>query len=185
MCSCCSSFLSWSVSKWQAEKRLKEQLMSVEQQQVKAQEGVKEKQNQLEKLQAQLQTVQGCFEVEAKKLKGQIAEFQENGAKKASRDLKWKQILVSTSLSICCYASVMFVDVLDVFILYIVGRRGKAASGAGVRTEWRAGFREVSHHRTAKDFGAKPGKWEQAAVWPLRQRVWSVCPASRPEGALA
>lgn len=87
--------LSWSVSKWQAEKRLKVQLTSVEQQQVKAQEGLKEKQNQLEKLQAQLKTVQGSLEVEAKKLKGQIAELQENGAQKASRNLKWKQMLVS------------------------------------------------------------------------------------------
>lgn len=52
----------------------------MEQQQVKAQQGLKEKQNELEKLQAQLQTVQGCF----KKVKGQVAELQEHGAKKAS-----------------------------------------------------------------------------------------------------
>lgn len=76
--------MSWST--WQAEKRLKVQLTSAEQQQLKAREGLKEKQNQLEKLQAQLNTVQGNFEVETKKLKGQIAELQENGAKKASRN---------------------------------------------------------------------------------------------------
>lgn len=64
------------------------QLTSVEQQQVKAQEGLKERQNQLEKLQAQHKTVQGSLEVEAKKLKVQIAELQENGAQKASRNLK-------------------------------------------------------------------------------------------------
>lgn len=77
--------MSWSGSTWQAEKRLNVQLTSAEQQQLKAQEGLKEKQNQLEKLQAQLKTVQGNFELETKKLKGQIAELQENGAKKASR----------------------------------------------------------------------------------------------------
>lgn len=60
------------------------QLTSVEQQQLNAQEVLKEKQSQLEKLQAQLKTVQGNFEVETKKLKGQIAELQENGAKRAS-----------------------------------------------------------------------------------------------------
>lgn len=80
-----SSNVSWSGSTWQTEKRLNVQLTSAEQQQLKAQEGLKEKQNQLEKLQAQLKTVQGNFEVETKKLKGQIAEMQENGAKKASR----------------------------------------------------------------------------------------------------
>lgn len=78
--------MSWSGSTWQAETRLKVQLTSAEQQQLKAQEGLKEKQNHLEKLQAQLKTVQGNFEVETKKLKGQIAELQENGAKKASRN---------------------------------------------------------------------------------------------------
>lgn len=62
------------------------QLTSAEQQNLKAQEELKEKQNQLEKLQAQLKTVQGNFEVDTKKLKGQIAELQENGAKKASRN---------------------------------------------------------------------------------------------------
>lgn len=67
---------------------MKVQLTSVEQQQVKAQEALKQKQNQLEKLQAQLQTVEGSLEVETKKLKGQIAELQESGVKKASRNLK-------------------------------------------------------------------------------------------------
>lgn len=88
VCTCkyVSSNVSWSGSTWQAEKRLKVQLTSAEQQHLKAQEGLKEKQNQLEKLQAQLKTVQGNFEVETKKLKGQIAELQENGAKKASRN---------------------------------------------------------------------------------------------------
>lgn len=62
------------------------QLTSAEQQHLKAQEELKEKQNRLEKLQAQLKTVQGNFEVDTKKLKGQIAELQENGAKKASRN---------------------------------------------------------------------------------------------------
>lgn len=80
---------SWSVSTWQAEKRLKVQLTSVEQQQLNTQEVLKEKQSQLEKLQAQLKTVQGNFEVETKKLKGQIAELQENGVKMVSWNLKW------------------------------------------------------------------------------------------------
>lgn len=63
-------------------------LASVEQQQLEAQAVLKEKENQLEKLQAQLKTVQGSFEVETKKLKGQIAELQENGARKASGNFK-------------------------------------------------------------------------------------------------
>lgn len=78
---------------------MKVQLTSVEQQQVKAQEGLIEKQTQLEKLQAQLQTVQGSFEVETKKLKGHIAELQEKGAKKASRNLKYTYVLVINSRS--------------------------------------------------------------------------------------
>lgn len=140
MYSCCSPILSWSVSKWQAEKRLKAQLTSVEQQQVKALEGLKEKQNQLEKLQAQLQTVQGSFEVETKKLKGQIAELQENGAKKASRNLKCIQIhaphqllhmYVSTTLNICFYANLMFADVC----VYHIYCRQKRKSSFGRRCQ--------------------------------------------------
>lgn len=149
-----------------AEKRLKVQLTSVEQQQVKAEEGLKQKQKQLEKLQAQLQTVQGAFEVDTKKLKGQIAELQENGARKASRNLRQIQIRAGRQLSqnVNTTVNIPFYLWMDVFILYAVGRRGKAASGTGVRTERRTGFREVSHNRSAKGFGAKPGKSAQAAV---------------------
>lgn len=81
------------------------QLTSVEQQHVKAQEDLKEKQNQLDKLQAQLQTVQGSFERETKKLKGQIAELQENGAKKASRNFKSIQNVLSSTVAVCKHKS--------------------------------------------------------------------------------
>lgn len=173
---------SWCFSTWQVEKRLKVQLTSVEQQQLNVQEVLKEKQNQLEKLQAQLKTVQGSFEVETKKLKGQIAELQENGAKMASWNLKWihkpdlyQLSFLSAKLKIIFNANFMFVDMF-------VGRKWKSTSDTGVRTERRTNFQEVSHNRTAKGFGAKPGKSQQAAVWLLRQGVWSVCPSSRPEG---
>lgn len=79
-------------------------------------------------------------------------------------------------------------DVVDgayLLILCIVGRRGKAAPGAGVRAERRTGFWEAPHSRTAAGFGAKPGKPEQAAVAAVRQGVRSVRPASGPEGAPA
>lgn len=61
------------------------QLMTVGQQHSKTQEALKEKENQLEKLQAQFKTAQGSFEEEMKKLKSQIAELQEVNVKKASR----------------------------------------------------------------------------------------------------
>lgn len=72
------------VYKCQTEKKLKMQLTTVEQQHSKAQEALKEKENQLEKLRAQLKTAQGSFEEEVKKLKGQVAELQEVNVKKAS-----------------------------------------------------------------------------------------------------
>lgn len=72
------------VYKWQAEKKLKVQLTTLEQQHSKTQEALKEKENQLEKLRAQLKAAQGSFEEEMKKLKGQTAELQEFNAKKAS-----------------------------------------------------------------------------------------------------
>lgn len=78
------------VYKRQAEKKLKVQLSTVEQQHSKSQEALKEKENQLEKLQAQLKTAQGSFEGEMKKLKGQVAELQEVNVKKASGIFKYK-----------------------------------------------------------------------------------------------
>lgn len=60
------------------------QLTTVKQQQSKTQEVLKEKENQLEKLQAQLKTTQGSFEEEMKNLKGQITTLEESNAKKAS-----------------------------------------------------------------------------------------------------
>lgn len=63
---------------------MKTQLSTVEQQHSKAQDTLKERGNQLEKLQAQLKATQGSFEEETKKLKSQIAELQECNVKKAS-----------------------------------------------------------------------------------------------------
>lgn len=60
------------------------QLTTVKQQHSKTQEVLKEKENQLENLQAQLKTTQGSFEEEMKKLKGQITTLDESNAKKAS-----------------------------------------------------------------------------------------------------
>lgn len=70
--------------KLQAEKKLEMQLTTVKQQHSKTQEALKEKENQLEKLQAQLKTTQGSFEEEMKNLKGQITTLEESNAKKAS-----------------------------------------------------------------------------------------------------
>lgn len=70
--------------KLQAEKKLGMQLTTVKQQHSKTQEVLKEKENQLEKLQAQLKMTQGSFEEEMKKLKGQITTLEESNAKKAS-----------------------------------------------------------------------------------------------------
>lgn len=103
---------------------MKAQLTSVEQQQLKAQEGLKEKDNQLEKLQSQLKTVQGSFEMETKKLKGQIAELEENGAKKASSNL-------IANLNILFFVNLMFVDV----IIYVGSCRQKRKVSFGSRCQ--------------------------------------------------
>lgn len=66
----------------QAETKLKVQLVSLGQQHSKTQEVLKEKENNLEKLQAQIKTSKGSFEEEIKKLKGQVAELQEVNVKK-------------------------------------------------------------------------------------------------------
>lgn len=87
------------------------QLSTVEQQHSKAQEALKERGNQLEKVQAQLKATQGSFEEETKKLKCQIAEFQECNVKKASRILT-----VSTRL-IFLY----FDGIVDVFSKLLLG----------------------------------------------------------------
>lgn len=42
---------------------------------------------------------------------------------------------LSMFAQLCFYANVMSVDILDVFLLYIVGTGGKASSGAGVSAE--------------------------------------------------
>lgn len=60
------------------------QLTTVKQLHSKTQEALKEKENQLAKLQAQLKTTQGSFEEEMKNLKGQITTLEESKAKKAS-----------------------------------------------------------------------------------------------------
>lgn len=78
------------VCKRQAEKKLKVQLTTVEQQHSKTQEVLKERENQLEKLRAQLKTAQGSFEEEMKKLKGQVAELHDVNVKKASSVLRHK-----------------------------------------------------------------------------------------------
>lgn len=89
---------------------MKMQLSTVEQQHSKAQEMLKERGNQLEKLQAQLKATQSSFEEEMKKLKCQIAEFQECNVKKASRILT-----VSTKL-IFLY----FDGIVDFFFFQVV-----------------------------------------------------------------
>lgn len=58
------------------------QLTSLEQQHLKAQETLKEKEKEMEKLQAQLKTAQGSFEEEVKKLKSQVMELQGVNVKK-------------------------------------------------------------------------------------------------------
>lgn len=73
-----------SVFKCQAEKKLKAQLASLEQQNSKTQEALKKKENDLEKLRAQLKTTQGSFEEETKKLNDKVAELQEVNVKKVS-----------------------------------------------------------------------------------------------------
>lgn len=73
------------VYKCQAEKKLKVQLTTLEQQHSKTLEALKEKANESEKLRAQLKTAQGSFEEEMKKLKAQLAQLQEANVKTASR----------------------------------------------------------------------------------------------------
>lgn len=83
--------LKGSVLKLQAEKKLEMQLSAVKQQHSKTQEAVKEKEGQLEKLQAQLKTTQGSFEEELKRLQGQITTLEQSNAKKARGSFKCKQ----------------------------------------------------------------------------------------------
>lgn len=59
-------------------------LTSLEQQLSKTQEALKEKENGVQKLQAQLKAAQGSFEQDRKKLEGQVAELKEVSVKKAS-----------------------------------------------------------------------------------------------------
>lgn len=73
---------------FQAEKKLKVQLSTLEQQRSKTQGTLTEKEKELEKLRAQLKTAQGSFEEERKKMKAQVAELQESNVKKASRIFK-------------------------------------------------------------------------------------------------
>lgn len=68
----------------QVEKSLTAKLTSLEQQHSKTQEVLKEKENSVQKLQAQLKATQGSFEQDRKKLQGQVAELKEVGVKKAS-----------------------------------------------------------------------------------------------------
>lgn len=75
----------------QIEKRLEMQLSASKQQHSKTQETMKEKESQLEKLQAQLKTTQGSFDEELKRLKGQITTLEQTNAKKASDIFKWNQ----------------------------------------------------------------------------------------------
>lgn len=83
--------LKGSVLKLQAEKKLEMQLSAVKQQHSKTQEAVKEKEGQLEKLQAQLKTTQGSFEEELKRMQGQITTLEQSNAKKARGSFKCKQ----------------------------------------------------------------------------------------------
>lgn len=64
------------------------QLSSLKQQLSKTVETVKDKDGQLEKLQAQLKTTQGSFEEELKRLRGQMTTLEQTSAKKASGSLK-------------------------------------------------------------------------------------------------
>ena len=138
----------------QAEKQLKGQLSSVEKQQSKTQETLKEKENELEKLRAQLKTAQGSFEVEMKKLNRQVTESQEVNAKKVSSILFTTAIMQShihTFTGLNDQLNVFFTGLLeresynDILLLYMCiclstcvfassspGRGGESAEGPGV-----------------------------------------------------
>lgn len=84
-----------SLLKCQVEKKLKLQVASVEQQNLKSQEVLREKEQNLGKLEAQLKTATGSYEEEMKKLKGQIVELEKLRVKKVSMKQKcWITLLV-------------------------------------------------------------------------------------------
>lgn len=64
---------------------LKEQLSSVQQQGSKSQEGLKKKEKEVEKLQAQFKAAQGSFDEEVKKMKEQVAKLQKVNSEKVSK----------------------------------------------------------------------------------------------------
>lgn len=70
------------VLKCQAEKKLKVQLTSVEQQHSKTQGALKVKETELEKIQMELKTIKASLEEEVTKLQGQVTELQEARVKK-------------------------------------------------------------------------------------------------------
>uniref|UniRef100_A0A667ZMZ3 Early endosome antigen 1 n=1 Tax=Myripristis murdjan TaxID=586833 RepID=A0A667ZMZ3_9TELE len=74
--------------KFQAEKNLKMQLASLEQQQLKTQEALKEKDSSVQNLQAQLKAAHGSLEQERKKLESQVKELQDVSVKKAEEESK-------------------------------------------------------------------------------------------------
>lgn len=67
------------------------QLTSLEQQHTKTRETLREKENELEKLQTQLKMTQGSLEEEIKKLNGQVTELKEAGVKKVSTVFKLRK----------------------------------------------------------------------------------------------
>lgn len=90
--------------KYQAEKKLKVQLASVEQQRSKTQETVKLKETELEKMRAELKTIQGSLEEEVKKLKGQVTELQDVCVKKVRSFYKLQiTTYYSENLLICIF----------------------------------------------------------------------------------
>lgn len=72
------------VFKCQAEKKLKAQLTSLEQQHSKTREALKDKEDEVGKQRELLKTMQKSLEDEVKKLKGQVTQLQEAGVKKVS-----------------------------------------------------------------------------------------------------
>lgn len=76
---------------------MKGQLTLLDQEHSKTQETLKQKEKELEKLQAQLKTAQGSFEEEIKKLKSQVADLEGMNVKKVGSVFSYKLLLELTT----------------------------------------------------------------------------------------
>lgn len=76
---------------------MKGQLTLLDQEHSKTQETLKQKEKELEKLQAQLKTAQGSFEEEIKKLKSQVADLKGMNVKKVGSVFSYKLLLELTT----------------------------------------------------------------------------------------